>query len=376
MPTTVDRLLRVFLCHAKEDKPTVRDLHRQLTAEGWLDVWLDEIKLLPGQEWDIEIEKAVEQADVVIVCLSNKSVDKEGYVQKELRFVLNIADEKPEGTIFVIPLRLDDCQVPRRIRAWQYVDYFPKNSQASAYQRLIESLSTDDFSAPKLQNQIEYAKTKQNVELILEGDISDFTPNRRKEIIGVLAVLLKIDESNIRILQVSQGSIVVVLEMPSMAAEFLYELATKQDSRLVEKGIKSISLEDRETIKVGDKSIAISKKELGQSDITKNNESAVLASGLDVFGKTAQHSNEDEAKRGKDLREKIVNLLANPETSDEAIQLLAEIDAKKLALYISQYKRASNDLNTGIITREAYITELNKITVVVIDFLDEWTKGI
>jgi len=104
MPATADRRrLRVFLCHAKEDKPTVRDLYRQLTAEGWLDVWLDEMNLFPGQEWDIEIEKAVEQADVVIVCLSNKSVDKEGYVQKELRFVLNIADEKPEGTIFVVP---------------------------------------------------------------------------------------------------------------------------------------------------------------------------------------------------------------------------------------------------------------------------------
>jgi len=134
------RPLRVFLCHAKEDKVIVRDLYHKLTSEGWIDVWLDEIKLLPGQEWDIEIEKAVEQADVVVVCLSNKSVDKEGYVQKELRFVLNIADEKPEGTIFVVPLRLDDCTVPRRIRAWQYVDYFPKNNQTWAYQRLIESL--------------------------------------------------------------------------------------------------------------------------------------------------------------------------------------------------------------------------------------------
>ncbi len=134
------RPLRVFLCHAREDKFIVRELYRQLTAEGWMDVWLDEQKLLPGQEWDIEIEKAVEQADVVIVCLSNKSIDKEGYVQKELRFVLNIADEKPEGSIFVVPLRLDDCVVPRRIRAWQYVDYFPKINQTWAYQRLIESL--------------------------------------------------------------------------------------------------------------------------------------------------------------------------------------------------------------------------------------------
>lgn len=134
------RPLRVFLCHAKEDKPIVRELYRQLSAEGWMDVWLDEIKLLPGQEWDIEIEKAVEQADVVIVCLSNKSIDKEGYVQKELRFVLNIADEKTEGTIFIVPLRLDDCIVPKRIRTLQYLDYFPLEQKSRAYQRLLASL--------------------------------------------------------------------------------------------------------------------------------------------------------------------------------------------------------------------------------------------
>jgi len=57
---SVDNRLRLFLCHAKEDKPIVRELYRQLTAEGWLDVWLDEMNLLPGQEWDMEIEKAVE----------------------------------------------------------------------------------------------------------------------------------------------------------------------------------------------------------------------------------------------------------------------------------------------------------------------------
>ena len=135
-----NRRLNVFLCHAKEDKPTVRELYRQLTAEGWLDVWLDEVNLFPGQEWDIEIEKAVEQADIVVVCLSTRSLNKEGYVQKELRFVLNIADEKPEGTIFVIPLRLDECVVPRRLRSWQYADYFPKDERARAYERLLVSL--------------------------------------------------------------------------------------------------------------------------------------------------------------------------------------------------------------------------------------------
>lgn len=139
MLDSTNRLLKVFLCHSSGDKPVVRELYRKLNDESWLDVWLDEMKLLPGQVWDLEIEKAVEGADIVLACLSTHSVDKEGYVQKELRFVLNIADEKPEGSIFVIPLRLDDCVVPRRLRRWQWVDYFPESQKLFAYTRLIES---------------------------------------------------------------------------------------------------------------------------------------------------------------------------------------------------------------------------------------------
>ena len=135
-----DRKLRVFLCHASQDKPVVRELYQRFNTEGWIDPWLDEEKLLPGQDWDLEIEKAVEFADAVIVCVSGKSVTKEGYIQKEIRKVLDIALEKPEETIFIIPLRLDDCELPRRLRALHYVDYFPVEKRGQVYQRLLQSL--------------------------------------------------------------------------------------------------------------------------------------------------------------------------------------------------------------------------------------------
>ena len=137
---TETRKLRVFLCHSSQDKPIVRELYQRLNAEGWIDPWLDEEKLLPGQDWDMEIEKAVETADAVVVFLSNGSVTKEGYVQKELRKVLDVADEKAEGTIFVIPVRINEVQIPRRLKMWQYVDLFPAGQKSSSYIRLIASL--------------------------------------------------------------------------------------------------------------------------------------------------------------------------------------------------------------------------------------------
>ena len=134
-----NRPLRVFLCHSKNDAKIVRDLYEKLRAEPWISPWLDEEELYPGQDWETEIEKAVELSDVVLVCLSNGSINKRGYVQKELRFALDVALEMPEETIFIVPLRLEECTPPRSLRDWQYADYF-EGQRERGLQRLLVSL--------------------------------------------------------------------------------------------------------------------------------------------------------------------------------------------------------------------------------------------
>src|SRR5690349_1616481 len=111
--------LKVFLCHSSGDKGEVRALYQRLKAEGWIHPWLDEEELLPGQDWREEIEKAVEESHVILVCLSPASITKEGYVQREIRVALDQADYMPEGTIYLIPLKLkpiEDEKLPRRLR--------------------------------------------------------------------------------------------------------------------------------------------------------------------------------------------------------------------------------------------------------------------
>jgi len=167
-----DRKLRVFLCHAKEDKAIVRDIYRQLTSAGWIDVWLDEVKLLPGEEWDMQIEEAVENADAVIVFLSNNSLTKKGYVQKELNSVLDVAEYNPEGTIFIIPILLEPCQIPRRLKRYQYQEYFTDINQA--FYRLTISLEMRantigidiDVLKRKMQTQLEERAKLEREELI------------------------------------------------------------------------------------------------------------------------------------------------------------------------------------------------------------------
>jgi len=63
---TTNRPLRVFLCHSSNDKPAVRELYQKLHAEAWIQPRLDEEELYSGQNWNMEIEKAVEAADAII----------------------------------------------------------------------------------------------------------------------------------------------------------------------------------------------------------------------------------------------------------------------------------------------------------------------
>lgn len=128
--------MNIFLCHASKDKNKVRELYRRLSKDGYAP-WLDEENLLPGQEWAVEIPKVVKNSDIVIVCLSNRIETKTGYIQKELRIALDAADERPEGSIFIIPLRLEECSVPERLQRWHYVDYFEEHG----YDKLVKGLN-------------------------------------------------------------------------------------------------------------------------------------------------------------------------------------------------------------------------------------------
>ena len=179
--------LKVFLCHSSNDKPAVREIYQRLKLESWIEPWLDEEELFPGQDWGLEIEKAVEETDTVLVFLSNKSVTKKGYVQKELRMVLRISDYQPNGTIFTIPLRLENCSVPRALSMWQYVDFFPETRQDWAYKRLLgglkiraKKLGIDLDGEGKAESE-QVASSKRQVESLQEKQAREIAVQERIE---------------------------------------------------------------------------------------------------------------------------------------------------------------------------------------------------
>ncbi|MBK6645956.1 MAG: toll/interleukin-1 receptor domain-containing protein [Anaerolineales bacterium] len=129
------RPLKVFLCHASTDKPKVRELYRYLKRRG-INPWFDEEHLVGGQDWQVEIPKALATSDAIIICLTKNSVDKEGYIQKEIKFALDKALEMPEGRIFLIPVKFEECEVPFTLSRYQWVDLTVESGYAKMMKRL------------------------------------------------------------------------------------------------------------------------------------------------------------------------------------------------------------------------------------------------
>jgi len=121
--------------YARSNKEAVHRLYDRLGKDG-AKAWLDEEKILPGQDWQYEIRKAIYSSDVIIVCLSRRFNRQGGYRHEELRIALEKANSAPDGEILIIPARLEMCNLPQPLRRWQRVDLF----EADGYKNLMSAL--------------------------------------------------------------------------------------------------------------------------------------------------------------------------------------------------------------------------------------------
>src|ERR1051325_2161087 len=132
---TLSKPLRIFLLYARSDQEIVHHLYLRLVRQG-ADVWFDQKKLLPGQDWESEIHNAIRSTDIVIVCLSEQFNQQGGYRHEELRVALEKANSLPEERIFLIPARLEMCDTTEPLRRWQRVDLF----EADGFKKLMNTL--------------------------------------------------------------------------------------------------------------------------------------------------------------------------------------------------------------------------------------------
>ena len=64
---------KIFLSYAHEDIAMANKIYKDLKRFG-LDIWFDNENLLPGQKWNVAIEKAIKNSTYYLVLLSSHSI--------------------------------------------------------------------------------------------------------------------------------------------------------------------------------------------------------------------------------------------------------------------------------------------------------------
>ena len=106
--------MKYFVSYSRHDSEFVKQLASDLKKMN-LNIWLDQLDIPVGSKWDTCIEAALNESIGIILVLSESSV-KSDNVMDEVNFAISKSKH-------IIPILLDDCEVPFRIARIQQIDF-------------------------------------------------------------------------------------------------------------------------------------------------------------------------------------------------------------------------------------------------------------
>lgn len=126
----------VFVSYAHQDKATAQLLALRLQGIG-MAVWLD-TNLQPGEPWQDVVDRKLRTSDYFIALISSASVNSKHFHDEVLRrdFVRGLSDR----SISIIPVLLDDVEVPPSIRDILYLDF--RADPTAAMEKLVATLAS------------------------------------------------------------------------------------------------------------------------------------------------------------------------------------------------------------------------------------------
>ena len=128
---------KVFISHTKKDAMFVEELAKNLMRADFT-VWYSEWEIAVGDSIIQKIEDGLGIADCLIVVLSTASVTS-FWVRQELEAGLVISRERKA---FVLPLLLEECDIPPFLRAKGLLDF--TGDPLSAFGRLTNEIDPED----------------------------------------------------------------------------------------------------------------------------------------------------------------------------------------------------------------------------------------
>lgn len=169
---------KIFLSYAHIDLGFAKKIDSDLKRYG-LDIWFDKESLLPGQDWEKKIKKAIRESDYFIALLSEKCLSKRGFVHSELKFSFEIVEKYfPSDTgIFIIPVRLDNCKPSdayERLGRLHWIDVFPESEYFNGLEKILQVVSPGTFL---LRNQPREVSQADVINVIRKHDLFEYSRN-------------------------------------------------------------------------------------------------------------------------------------------------------------------------------------------------------
>jgi hypothetical protein len=130
---------KIFLSYSRESRAKVGSLHERLSGAAFKP-WMDLMNLQPGEEWEEATKKALQDSDFFLACLTKNSVYGEGFFKRELEWALEENGRK--RGIYLIPVRLEACEVPDSLNKFQWVDLYKRGG----WERLLKALHSKDVT--------------------------------------------------------------------------------------------------------------------------------------------------------------------------------------------------------------------------------------
>lgn len=137
-----ERPFDTFLSHAHADKSVVDRVHGWLERAG-LKVWYDATHLSAGAKIASELGEAIVQCRSALVVMSKASVESR-WVEDEWNLASVQRNRKATRDFRVIPLRIEDCEVPPFLEATKWVDLSGRLDDVTAWAEVLDALAGDE----------------------------------------------------------------------------------------------------------------------------------------------------------------------------------------------------------------------------------------
>lgn len=138
----------VFISYCHDNKPMVSKLRDDLISAGETVWWDDEIP--GGAEWKLEIRRALENAYAIVVCFTEDTDSRrQSGIFPELLDAIEFYRSYAPGSIFLIPVKLSNCEVPdlaidarRTLKDLQFIELYPQQNYNKNIVKLVNSIKS------------------------------------------------------------------------------------------------------------------------------------------------------------------------------------------------------------------------------------------